>query len=137
QALHTPVLVTHLLPHEASCMGGSWWQDNGNSTFTDLTQPFFQVGGYSPLDLYLMGLLPKASVPSFFLIQNLSFRNYDGNSKPVYNGTRLNVTVNDVTAVTGDRLPAWPNTQRRFNLGLVGVVQNGAMPSDTLRTRLA
>ena len=78
------------------------------------------------MDLYLMGLLPKASVPPFFLIQNLTFSNYDGNNKPVYTGSRLNVTADNVTAVTGERMPAWPNTQRRFNLCLVGIVQNGA-----------
>jgi hypothetical protein len=136
QGLHTPVLVPHLLPHEASCMGGSWWQDNGNGTFTDLTQPFFQVGGYSPLDLYLMGLMPKSGVPPFFLVQNLNLLNYDSNNKPVYSGNRINVTVNDVTAVTGDRMPAWPNTQRRFNIGMVGVVKNGSPPSATLSSRL-
>ena len=135
--LHAPALVPHQLAQEASFMGGAYWQDNGNGTFTNLNQPFFQTGGYSPLDLYVMGLLDKADVPPFFLIQNLAFFNYDQDNRPVYSGTRLDVTVHDVTAVTGDRMPDFSNSQKRFNIGIVGIVANGAVPSTTLRTRIA
>ncbi|GMU23519.1 MAG: hypothetical protein AMXMBFR13_35970 [Phycisphaerae bacterium] len=122
---------------EASFMGGAWWQDNGNGTFTNLTQPFFQAGGYSAMDLYFMGLLPKESVPPFFLIRNLAFLNYSNSGKPVYTGTRQNITLDHVTAVTGERLPAFASSQKRFNLGLIGIVQHGHTPSGTLRARLA
>jgi hypothetical protein len=135
--LHAPALFTSQSPTEASFMGGAFWQDNGNGTFTNLTQPFFVAGGYSPMDLYFMGLLDKAAVPPFFLIQNLNFSHYDGNNKPVYTGTRLNLNINQVTAVTGERLPAFASSQKRFNVGLIGVVPSGASPSAMLRGRLA
>lgn len=135
--LHAPVLFPRHQPQEASAMGGSFWQNNGNGTFTNFTQPFFQSGGYSPMDLYLMGFLPENLVASFFLLENRTFSHYDGQGHPVYNASPRTISLSDVTDVTGPRLPAFPSSQKVFNLGLVGIVAPGQAPSSQLSMRLA
>lgn len=136
QGLHAPALVPANSPTDASFMGGSYWQDNGNGTFTNLTQPFFVAGGYSPLDLYYMGLLARQDVPPFFLVENAAFSHTDGQGRTVYTGQRRNLTVDDVIAYSGPRLPEFANSQRVFNIGLIGVVQSGFPPSPMIRDRL-
>lgn len=47
-------------------MYGNGWKDNANGTFTSTAA----MSGYSPLDLYLMGIIPKERVPPMLLIGN-------------------------------------------------------------------
>jgi hypothetical protein len=51
---------------EASPLGASGWQDNGDGTFTNKHYLYAADGfyRYSHLDLYFMGLLPSAVVES-------------------------------------------------------------------------
>ena len=130
QALHAPVAFPISQNTAASIMGGNYWQDNGDGTFTRLTQPFFP--GYSYLDLYLMGFLAEQDVPDFFVIENFS-----DEGRPIESGNRLNLTVGDVIEYTGPRLPSFENSQKDFNMGFVGIVQNQQLPSLMLLERLA
>ncbi|MCZ6757030.1 MAG: hypothetical protein O7C39_01990 [Bacteroidetes bacterium] len=92
---------------------------------------------YSYLDLYLMGFLAGQDVPDFFLIENLSYVGSDGNGNSVWSGDRLNVTVGNHITINGPRLPSFGNSQKDFNTGFVGIVQNEDLPSLMLLERLA
>ena len=62
-----------------------------------------------------MGLLPKDDVPDFFLIQNMAFIGRDSNNDRVWSGDRLDITVDDVIAANGPRVPSFQNAQKDFN----------------------
>ncbi len=132
--LHAPAVFS--TPNDVSYMGGSYWQDNGNGTYTNLSPAFFANAGYSQLDLYALGLLPPQSVASMFILQNLNLVGYDPLNHPIYTGTRVNFTINDIIAAKGPRVPAFAQSQRIFNVGLVGLVQPGATPTAILQQRL-
>ena len=139
EGLHTPSAFPIAEPFETSPMGaGKFWTDNGDGTFTFEQIDFsYTNSAYSYLDLYLMGLLPQDDVPDFFLIQNLAHVGFDSNNKPIYSGDRLDITVEDVIAANGPRLPAFETSQKDFNLGLIGIVLPGTTPSPMLLERMA
>ena len=138
KGLHAPSPFPVTGPLESSPMGGTYWIDNGDGTFIAETDSFlFPTRSYSYLDLYVMGLLPKDDVPDFFLIQNLAFIDLDSNGRLVYSGDRLDVTIEDVIAANGPRLPSFENSQKDFNLGLIGIVLPGDAPSPMLLERMA
>jgi hypothetical protein len=85
--------------------------------------------GYSYLDLYLMGLVPAAEVPDFFLLKHLVPVGKDTNGHPIFKAERTKVTIQDVVAVEGPRLPDVDRSQRKFNTGIVVVVEHGQSPS--------
>ena len=138
KGLHAPSPFPVTGPLESSPIGGTYWIDNGDGTFIAETDSFlFPTRSYSYLDLYVMGLLPKDDVPDFFLIQNLAFIDLDSNGRLVYSGDRLDVTIEDVIAANGPRLPSFENSQKDFNLGLIGIVLPGDAPSPMLLERMA
>ena len=57
-----------LLDSDGSLMYGNCWQDNGNGTFTSLS-PQSEMKNYSPLELYLMGMIDKSRVPPMLLME--------------------------------------------------------------------
>jgi hypothetical protein len=117
-------------------MGGGVWQDNFDGTFTQLDDDYYvPATGYSYLDLYLMGLISPAEVPDFFILRNLVPAGRDANSHPIFKADRTKVTIQDVIAAEGPRLPAVDKSQRQFNTGMVIVVQQGAKPSTHLIER--
>lgn len=132
--LHAPAVFS--TPNDVSYMAGSFWQVNGNGTYTNLTPAFFTNAGYSALDLYAMGLVPPEAVPPQFVLQNLTQIGTDPLGHGIFTATRVNFTINDVIAANGPRTPAFAQSQRIFNVGLVGIVPNGSTPSATLQQRL-
>lgn len=112
-----------------SVMGGNIWQDNGDDSFNQLAEP--GGPGYSYLDLYLMGLLAEQDVPDFFVIENLV------SSGETWTGNRVSLTIADYIAENGPRLPAFGDSQKEFNIGFAGIVQNGELPSSMMIERLA
>jgi len=147
EGLHAPSPFPITDPREHSPMDGRYFTDNDDGTFTSETYAFDSAEtvafrpapAYSYLDLYLMGLLPPDGVPDFFLIQNLAFIGPDSsnNNKAVWSGDRLDVTIEDVIAANGPRLPSFENSQKDFNLGIIGIVLPGAAPSPMLLERMA
>ncbi len=124
------------LPVEASTLGGGVWQDNFDGTFTQLRDGYFvPATGYSYLDLYLMGLISAAEVPDFFILNNLVRVSTDTNGHPVFRAERMKVTIQDVIAAEGPRLPDVDHSQRKFNTGIVVVVAHGQSPSHELIER--
>ena len=134
--LQTVVAYPYSLPIEASTLGGGVWQANFDGTYTQLRDGYFvPATGYSYLDLYLMGLISAAEVPDFFILNNLAPIDKDTNAHPVFKAERTKVTIQDVIAATGPRLPDVSHSQKVFNTGIVVVVEHGRTPSHELIER--
>jgi hypothetical protein len=128
--LQMQVAFPYQLPTEASTMGGGVVQDNFDGTFTQLRDFYFvPAPGYSYLDLYLMGLISAAEVPDFFLLDHLAPVGKDVNGHPIFKAHRTKVTIQDVIAAEGQRLPGVDHSQRKFNTGIVVMVEHGESPS--------
>ena len=134
--LQAQVVFPYSLPTEASTLGGGVWQDNFDGTYTQLRDGYFvPATGYSYLDLYLMGLIAAAEVPDFFILKNLVRVGQDANGHPMFKAERLKVTIQDVIAAEGPRSPDVDHSQRKFNTGIVAVVEHGHRPSHELLER--
>lgn len=136
RGLQAPVAFPFQRPVEASAMGGGVWQDNMDGTFTQLDDDYYvPATGYSYLDLYLMGLISASEVPDFFLLKSLTRTGEDKNGHPIFKAERTKITVQDVIAAEGQRLPDVDHSQRLFNTGMVLVVEHGKQPSKELIER--
>jgi hypothetical protein len=136
RGLQAPVAFPYQRPTEASAMGGGVWQDNYDGTFTQLDDDYYvPATGWSYLDLYLMGLIAPSEVPDFFILRNLVPAGKDANGHPIFKADRTKVTIQDVIAVEGPRLPDVDHSQKKFNTGMVVVVEHGAKPSRELIER--
>lgn len=134
--LQAPVAFPYQRPTEASAMGGGVWQDNYDGTFTQLDDNYYvPATGYSYLDLYLMGLISPAEVPDFFILQDLKPAGQDANGHRIFKAKRVGLTVQDVIAAEGLRLPDVGHSQKEFNTGIVLVVEHGQKPSPELMER--
>ncbi len=136
RGLEAPVAFPYQRPTEASAMGGGVWQDNFDGTYTQLDDDYYvPATGWSYLDLYLMGLIAPSEVPDFFILRNLVAAGRDANGHPIFKADRTKVTIQDVIAVHGPRLPDVDHSQKNFNTGMVVVVEHGKTPSEELITR--
>ena len=136
RGLQAPAAFPYTRISEASAMGGGVWQDNFDGTFTQLDDDYYvPATGYSPLDLYLMGLAAPSEVPDFFILRNLAPAGRDANGHPIFKADRTKVTIQDVIAVEGLRTPTVDKSQKAFNTGMVVVVQHGKTPSRELIDR--
>ena len=134
--LQAPAAFPYRRPTEASVMGGSVWQDNLDGTYTQLDDDYYvPATGWSYLDLYLMGLISAAEVPDFFILRHTVPAGKDASGHPIFKADRTKVTIEDVIAAEGPRLPAADQSQRQFNTGMAIVVQYGAKPSRKLVER--
>ncbi len=134
--LEARVAYPYSLPIEASTQGGSVWQDNLDGTFTQLRDGYFvPASGYSHLELYLMGLIAAAEVPDFFIVRPLVRIGTDANGRPIFKGERMKITIQDVIAAEGLRLPDVNHSQRHFNTGIAVIVEHGRTPSPELIDR--
>jgi hypothetical protein len=133
RGLQAPVAFPYQRPTEASAMGGGVWQDNYDGTFTQLDDDYYvPATGWSYLDLYLMGFITAAEVPDFFILRNLVPAGRDANGHPIFKADRTKVTIQDVIAVEGPRLPDVEHSQRNFNTGIVVITEHGQKPSQSL-----
>ena len=108
----------YFLNSNASVMYGSLWSHLGN----DLFRTTAVMKSLSPLDLYLMGFRTSGSVPDFFLIDNGA----PGDKTDIpplvgteANGNRLDISINDVIAAEGERIPSAQNAQHKFNFRFI------------------
>lgn len=112
-------------PRGGSDMEGTNIRDNGNGTFTSIAA----TDGFSPLDLYVMGLLPASEVPEMFLVAG---SNVDPSSAPeigrIINGTRENVSINDIIRAEGPRVPSSATAQKTFRMAFILVTKDGQAP---------
>ena len=129
-----------------SVMGGNDIQDNGDGTFTTLAPKDL----YSPLDLYLMGLLKPEEVPPTFLVADP----YDLDIPPPYDeqfilssnelqylgplgdvsfrGEKKAVRVEDIITVNGVRIPDAESSQKDFRVAfiLLAMGEEGPTPEE-------
>ncbi|MBS1855167.1 MAG: hypothetical protein JST11_07365 [Acidobacteria bacterium] len=117
---------------EASLDEGEQILDNGAGqsprfTTAQITQH------YSPLDQYLMGFRPGSDVPDTFLVTGYDPRAVQPTSHQLtgisFNGSRLNVTVNDIVQAEGRRTPDSTVAQRHYRFGFILVVPAGSQVS--------
>ena len=111
--------------HEASPMGGSFWEDNNDGTFTN-HHVFPRPTGYGSLDLYVMGLMRPEEVPDFFLLENISPTFVDG--QWAVSADKKVISIDQVIAAMGPRLPPASDTQKNFSTAFILVVPNGTQP---------
>jgi hypothetical protein len=136
RGLQAPAAFPYQRPVEASAMGGGVWQDNFDGTYTQLDDDYYvPATGWSYLDLYLMGMIGPSEVPDFFILRNLVPAGRDANGHPIFKADRTKLTVQDVIAVEGPRLPDVDHAQKNFNTGMVVVVEHGKTPSEELLER--
>ncbi len=131
---------SYLLDCKGSLMYGSGWQDNGNGSFTATAVK----SSFSPLDLYLMGMIDKSQVPPMLLIENGTI---DKTKLPqpgvTIAGTAKTVTIDNIIAAEGARIPPAATSPKRFNVGFAvltrpGVpVGNALLAIETLRSAWA
>jgi hypothetical protein len=94
-----------------SIMGGASWRRNPDGTFSQSDYPLQVPGGYSSLDLYIMGMLPPEKVPPTMVIEGL--RDLGQNR---FQGTAVNVTIDEITRAMGQRKPASGDAQKTFHM---------------------
>ena len=107
-----------------SIMGASYWHDNDDGTFRQFRGWY---GGPSWLDLYAMGLADASEVPDMFILRNL----LPANGRK-YSGEKETVTISQIVAAEGPRLPPPEHAQKVFNAGFVYLLEPGATPTDSL-----
>lgn len=119
-----------LLDTKGSLEYGNQWQDNGNGTFTS-------VGTgkkFSPLDLYLMGMIDKSEVPPMLLIENDSV---DHTRLPepgvTISGTARKVTIDEIIAAEeGERFPSAKDSQKQFKTAFIFITSPGSFTGQEL-----
>lgn len=118
-----------LLDTKGSLMYGNPWQDNGDGSFTSLKGRRY----YSPLDLYLMGLLDKSEVPPIMLIDSPG-TDHTQISKPyvTISGTSRSVTIDEIVAANGERFPDASLSQKNFKIGCVFATRPGTFSVEAL-----
>jgi hypothetical protein len=131
---------SYLLDTQGSVMYGNGWKDNGNGTFTSIAK----MSGYSPLDLYLMGMIPKEQVPPMLLIDNPAIdKTQPPNLGDTVSGIAKTVTIDDIIAAEGPRIPDAATSQKKFNIGFVLLTRAGdnataaVQAVETVRTAFA
>jgi hypothetical protein len=82
-----------------------------------------------------MGLIASSEVPDFFILRNLVAAGRDANGHPIFKADRTKVTIADVIAAQGPRLPDVDHAQKQFNTGMVVMVEHGKTPSRELIER--
>ncbi len=106
-----------------SVLYGNDWRDNGNGSFTSVGR---SRSYYSPLDLYAMGVIDRSEVPPFFLIENAAG---DPARLPevgaTVTGTARTITIDDVIAAEGERVPEAVSSPRQFKIAFVYLVRPG------------
>ncbi|HXS96812.1 MAG TPA: hypothetical protein VN736_19560 [Candidatus Limnocylindrales bacterium] len=120
-----------LYDSEASLLEGERIADRGTNAATefvttDITQ------GYSPMDQYLMGFRTAAQTPDTFVVTN-PLPNYSAFQHQFsgieFNGVRRNISVNDIIAAEGPRIPDSTVAQRHFRFAFIVLTAAGSQPS--------
>jgi subtilase family serine protease len=120
---------SYLLDTRGSVLYGSRWRDNGDGTFTALEARTY----FSPLDLYVMGMIGKEQVPPMLLIENPSL---DPTRLPevgaTISGTARTVTIDEIIAAVGERLPRPDQAQKRFKVAFIYAAAPGSFSGSEL-----
>ncbi|HEU0004824.1 MAG TPA: IPT/TIG domain-containing protein, partial [Terriglobia bacterium] len=115
---------------EASVMEGNQIEDLGSGNF----QTTAATDRYSKLDQYLMGFRDPNQIGPMFFVDNVTGTTQTASSPPAigisFRGTRQNLTVNDIIATEGPRIPTVAASSKVFKQAFVLLVQRGTLPSN-------
>ena len=125
--LHVPAASPVQQQFESSPMNGSYWLDNRDGSFTTLASGDFVSTGYSYLDLYGMGLLRAEAVPDFFILENLVRIPFNG--PYTVRASKKPISMNQVIAAMGPRVPSADTSQKQFSTSFVLLVPKDAKAS--------
>ena len=111
---------------------GRFWRDNGDGTFTAVEN--LRASGPSWLDLYAMGLANASEVPNVFILRNLQpvYGNdqagWSGQYWGTYHADKEVVSIDQVIAAEGPRVPSAAGARRDFNAGFVYMLEPSQTP---------
>ncbi len=144
-----PVLLTRDRAHwnfflhtSGSLLGGNDIQDNGDGSFITLAPKDI----YSPLDLYLMGLLKPEDVPPTFFVtdphdldlpppydqQTITADQLQGTyslGDVGFRGDKQEVRIEDIISVNGARIPDAESSQKDFRTAFILLAQGEDGPT--------
>jgi len=116
----------------ASDMEGNLFREDGGDRFTSIAA----TERYSPLDQYAMGLIPAADVPPFYYVDGC----FDPAAAPavgaVIQGRRIDLTIDDIVAADGPRVPEAAKAPHSFNMAFILVAMADQFPSDESITKV-
>ena len=133
--LHAPAPFPWWGTESSSVMGGAYWRENSDGTFTPTRGWSTKGGGFSWLDLYLMGLATPDEVPDMFVLHNVkqAGERWDG---PYTAEKKEIVTMEQVLAAIGPRNPPPERAPKVFNIGFVYFLLPGQEPDPELLREL-
>ena len=110
----------------ASDMEGNEIREDGGGRFTTVAA----TERFSPLDQYAMGLIPAEAVPTFWYVADGCVnRSLAPDIGVGIQGRRQDVTVDQIIAAEGERVPAADRAPHGFNMAFVLVAEAGQFPS--------
>lgn len=110
----------YLLDSNGSLQYGNDWRDNGDGTFTSVAIR----QNYSPLDLYLMGMIDKSAVPPMLLIDSPAFNDvYLPKLGDTISGSARTVSIEQIIAAMGERIPAANEAPKSFKAAFIFVTR--------------
>jgi hypothetical protein len=112
-------------------MEGQVFHELADGKFRREPPPWNLPTGFSPLDLYAMGMLAPEEVPDTFLIRNPKEIGRD-----LFEGQKVRVRIQDVVAAMGRRVPDYREAQKNFTLGIY-LLHEGGRPPDADKLRQA
>jgi hypothetical protein len=113
-----------------SVMGGYAWVRNSDGTFSPTDFSFQVPGGYSALDLYVMGLLPPEKVPPTSVLED--FKDLGSNR---FSGTKMPVKIGDIVTAMGPRIPTNAEAQKVFHMSFYVVHEPGREADPAMMAR--
>lgn len=115
---------------EASVMEGNQIEDLGSGSFQTVTA----TDRFSKLDQYLMGFRDPGQVGPMFYVDSVTGTSRTPSSAPAigitFSGTRRNLSINDIIAVEGPRIPTVAASPKVFKQAFILLVQRGTAPSN-------
>lgn len=117
--------------------GGGFWRDNGDGTFTAITD-FGGASGLSWLDLYSMGLAEASEVRDLYVLHNVepvpgnNRAGRNGRYYGTYHADKEIISVDHVVAAMGPREPPAARSRKELNTGFVYLLEPGQTPTSEL-----
>src|SRR4029078_13529678 len=105
----------------SSLMEGNAWRDNGTGSFTTVESA---VNSFTPLDEYLMGLIPADDVGAIhYLVTDDQFKSLLREKSPItgfsMNAIRKTATVEQVVEREGPRVPDAASAPKEFRIAFI------------------
>lgn len=128
--VHTEAMADLVSSTDSSVMGGGFWTDNGNGTWS--VPAAYTYYSYAAHELYLMGMRDPSEVPDWFYLAGTNPpqpRSYWANPGATVTGGHHLVTIQMLLDAMGTRAPAYPVSKRDLFVPLVLVVRQGQEPS--------